>query len=343
MIATMNASALRLRSTALLIVAVGISSAALLQCVGDDPTTATIVDAGGSDTSVTGDSNADDAGPSTCAWDKPFNAPAALAGIPTDSAVEGHPSLSPDELTIYFHGLGGSLSDGSTGNDLYMATRTSRAAPFGVAVQLAISTPFTDGNASVSHDGTTLYYDSATSDGGSLTALWVAQRLSAGQAFTGQHLLASPPASSQAGISLSDGQPFITADDAEFWFTSRRDGGTGAVDIYSSLLSGGSFGAATEEALLNSSSSDYAPSLSFDRLTVYFSSGRPNGIGGGVDIWRSHRSTVADAFPAPVPVGELNSTSDEYGGWLSSDNCRYYFESRRDGNSAHIFLAERSP
>jgi hypothetical protein len=327
--------------------AAAITSAALVHCVGDDPTAAPTVDAGDvSDASVQNDSAASgdasiDAGPTSCAWDKTFGTPVPLPGIPTD-AVEGHPSLSPNELTIYFHGFGGSLSDSSTGDDLYVATRASIADPFGTPSKLAISTNGSDQNASVTSDHTTLYYDFTAADGGA-SALWVAQKGSLPE-FNNPHALGSPPASPQAGVTVSDGQPFITADDVELWFTSRRDGGTGAVDIYSSLLSGGSFGAPIEEALLNSTFSEYAPSLSFDRLTVYFSSGRPSGLGGADDIWRSHRSTVADAFPAPSPVAELNSPANEFGGWLSPDNCRFYFETRRAASGLNnIYLAERTP
>ena len=339
---------------AVVIMTTAISGAAFLQCVGDTSTPSSTAD-GGSDASVEDSSATDatsandaggDAAPTTCAWDKPFNTPVAVPGIPTGGAVEGHPSLSPDELTIYFHGMGGTLSDGSTKDDIFMASRGMRTDAFGTAAPLTINTNFADSNPSISNDGTTLYFDStSSSDGGAFTALWVAQRSAAAIGpFSNQHPLGSPPASPQAGSSVADGQPFITADNIELWFTSRRDGGTGAVDIYSSLLSGGSFGATIEEALLNSTSSDYAPLLSADRLTVYFSSGRAGGGGGLDDLWRSHRSTVADAFPAPTPVTELNSTEDEFGGWLSPDNCRIYFESQRGNPGASsLYVAERTP
>lgn len=332
-----NRSGFRLaRPTTLIILGAAVSSAALLECVGDDPTTAPIADAG---TDSLADGNDLDTGPSSCAWDAPFNAPVQLAGIPTD-AIEGHPSLSPNELTIYFHGFGGSLSD--SGNDnLFVATRSSQTDPFGAPSKLPISTNGPDENASVSSDGTTLYYDSTAPDAGA-SAMWVAQKNSSA-VFGSQHPLGSPPASPQAGITVSDGQPFITADNAELWFTSKGDAGTGAVNIFSSLLSGGLFALPTEQAMLNSSASDYAPLLSFDRLTVYFASARPGGGGGMDDIWRSHRSTVTDAFPMPSPVTELNSSSDEFGGWLSADNCRIHFESKRNDNLNHIFIATRSP
>lgn len=356
MIARMSSSLLGPRARVLIILGTAAFSAAFLQCVGDDPTTTPTTNDAGSDASVgtdaasTTDGGAD-AGSSVCAWDAKFDAPVPVAidGLAFDAsvdggAVEGHPSLSPDELTIYFHGNSGVLNDGGTGNDIFMATRGSKSDPFGAPVRLPISTNYTDTSPSVSNDGTALYYDVSAADGGLLSAIWVAQRGSTADVFGSQHLLASPPASPQAGIVFSDGQPFISADSIELWFTSRRDAGTGALNIYSAQQSGGVFGAATEQDVLNSNVSDYDPSLSADRLTVYFSSGRPGGGGGADDIWRSHRFAVSDDFPAPMPVVELNSPNDEFGGWLSPDNCRFYFETQRDGiHLAHLYMAERSP
>ena len=278
-----------------------------------------------------------DAGPNTCAWDAMFNTPVPLPGL-DPSATEGHPSLLPNELTIYFHGGGGSISD-SGNDDLFVATRTSRTAPFGAPVALTISTAFADANASISHDDSTIYFDSTTIDSGVHSTLFFAKKPAATKQFPNSFLLPSPP----AAMGSDDGQAFITADDVELWFTSRRDGGTGALDIYSSLLTGGLFGPAVEQSMLNSTVSDYSPSLSFDRLTVYLASARSTVSGPkDNDIFRSHRTTVNDAFPTPLVVPDLSSTADEFGGWLSPDNCRFYFETKRSGKT-NIYVAERAP
>ena len=94
---------------------------------------------------------------------------------------------------------------------------------------------------------------------------------------------------------------------------------------------------------LNSLADDYLPTLSTDRLTVYFTSTRAAaGTKGGFDVWTSHRSTVNDGFPAPTLVDELNTAGSDYATWLSADNCRMYGTSNSSG-TGRIYVATRQP
>lgn len=94
---------------------------------------------------------------------------------------------------------------------------------------------------------------------------------------------------------------------------------------------------------LNSNAEDQVPTLSADKLTIYLASNRPGGHGNdNSDIWSAHRSTTSDGFPAPTPVSELNSSGTEYPGWLSPDNCRFYFTSDRAGTH-DIYVTSRHP
>jgi hypothetical protein len=73
--------------------------------------------------------------------------------------------------------------------------------------------------------------------------------------------------------------------------------------------------------------------------TVYLGSNRPGSF--GYDIWRSQRSRVADRFPSPTLVTELQATGNQYPTWLSPDNCRLYIDSDAAGAGDDILVADR--
>jgi hypothetical protein len=271
-----------------------------------------------------------------CDWSKPFGAPAVLQGFGT-SALEGCPRLSHDELTMYFHGYGGALNDGSVNFDLYQATRPSKSAGFGTPARLAVSTGATEAQPSVSNDGLTLFFEKTFSPG--VGHLWSATRASTSVEFGAAAGLAIPPAS--LVVTDPDGRPFVTGDGAELWFSSIRIGGLGGFDLYAAPKNGSTFGTPVLQSSLSSPDTDQFATLSADRLTVYLASDRPGALG-GTDIWVAHRTSTGDAFLTPVLVPELNSTASDSPGWLSADNCRLYMESNRGGTS-DLYLAERKP
>jgi len=144
-----------------------------------------------------------------------------------------------------------------------------------------------------------------------------------------------------ATVTDTDAQPFVTADGQELWFVSNRTGGLGDYDIYRASWNGSSFANITAITALSTNVTDFFPTLSADKLTVYLSSNRPGGKG-SFDIWTSHRSTISDGFPTPRLVPELNSSGTEYIGWLSPDNCRIYFSSDVAGPPS-LYVATRHP
>jgi Tol biopolymer transport system component len=86
---------------------------------------------------------------------------------------EGHPLLSPDKLTIYFHSNRMLASD----IDLYEAHRASAAVPFGLPrrlVELASAGGSYDGDPWVSADGRHMFF--ARTDGSGFKSIWEASR-----------------------------------------------------------------------------------------------------------------------------------------------------------------------
>lgn len=257
-----------------------------------------------------------------------FDAPAKL-----DAAISGTtPRLTADELELYFNRNQG------TDYNIYRAQRSIIGEPFGAPIPLTqLNTAAPDENASLSSDGLMLFFESVRVSGEGYH-LYVSTRTSRVGEF-------GPPSEvanvNSAMVTDTDAQPFVTVDGQELWFTSTRAGGLGSNDIYRAVWNGSNFANVAAIAALSSNATDWVPTLSADKLTIYLSSNRTGGKG-SYDIWTAHRSTTSDGFPAPTPVPELNSSTNDYVGWLSPDNCRLYISSDRAGNF-DIYVATRHP
>lgn len=262
-----------------------------------------------------------------------FDAPVALTGFNT-MATEGVPRLTTDELELYFSG---NLVGGPDGN-IYKAQRSTTSEPFGAPIALTqVNTAANEFDPSVSNDGLMLFFGSERVSGEG-RHLYVSTRTSRVGDFGAPSEVANV---NSATVTGSDGHPFVTTDGQELWFSSTRSGGLGAEDIYRAVWSGSNFANVMAITALSTNASDFLPTLSADKLTVYLTSDRPGGKG-EFDIWTAHRSTTSDGFPAPTPVLELNSSAKDEVGWLSPDNCRIYFASSVSG-TLDIYVATRHP
>jgi Tol biopolymer transport system component len=82
---------------------------------------------------------------------------------------------------------------------------------------------------------------------------------------------------------------------------------------------------------VNTRSTEGAPALSTDALTLLFTSNRPGGQGGS-DIWMSSRASLAEPFGEPVNLGPIVNTSFNEGSpALSADGLTLLFDSDRPG------------
>jgi hypothetical protein len=246
----------------------------------------------------------------------------------------GAPRLSGDELTIYFHADGDQV-------DLWSVHRNSLTEPFGPPTLLAgQSSPSNDYDPAVSTDGLTLWFAS-TRVANEGQHLYVSIRASTLAEFGAPGLAAAVNATDTQQY---DAQPFLTTAGNELWFTSKRTGGLGGNDLWRAAWTGSRFETPVAVAELNSPADEWVPTVSADRLTVYFSSERAaTGAKGDRDIWRSHRNVIDDGFPAPTLVGELNTTGADLASWLSADNCRMYGTSSGGGGTNSIYMATRQP
>jgi Tol biopolymer transport system component len=269
----------------------------------------------------------------TCDPSLPFNNGVPLAGVDAMDSNDGAGRLSPDELTIYFFSDRLRVSPGD--NDVFMATRASITEPFGAPQPVGgVSTDHsTEGWPSVTGDGLTMYLEADT------TRVLSSRRMTPAAQFpAASPVVLSPGDASAANV----GQPFILPDESALYFVSNRPD-PGSLDLFRAERDATSsqFGVPAPVEGANSSSSEYAPTLSADELILYFGSGRKESPAqGNQDIWMTRRASRTATFDPPVNVRELNTAAEEWPSWLSPDGCRLYF-TRVGATGRKMWVAER--
>jgi hypothetical protein len=183
---------------------------------------------------------------------------------------------------------------------------------------------------SFSRDALTMYIGGRIQGGNRPIA--TTTRPNRGNNFAFASLLA--PVNSSPAV---EGTPFLSFDELSLYFYSERAGGAGQRDLYVATRpnTGGNFNSLSALTGLNSNQHDQAPWLSPDELNVYFSSRRASAQD---DLWRATRATRGQAFQAPVPVTELNSSGNDTGITFSADGLVVYFASDRVGGAGGLDL-----
>jgi hypothetical protein len=107
--------------------------------------------------------------------ESPWGPPVNLGPKVNSDTWDLSPRISADGLTLYFHSYRG----GGYGNeDIWMSTRATKSDPWGVAVNLGpvVNTGANEGEAVVSPDGRTLFFNSDRPGGSGGRDLWVSTR-----------------------------------------------------------------------------------------------------------------------------------------------------------------------
>jgi|GEM_PF-2382077 len=129
----------------------------------------------------------------------------------------------------------------------------------------------------------------------------------------------------------------VSSDGLELYFSSYRDGGLGASDIWVSKRP-------TKDAdwgepvnlgpSVNRGGADGAPSLTGDDLELYFSSRRSGGYGGG-DIWVSRRETKYSPWDQPVHLeSPANDSMNLWSVSVSPDGLELYATTANGGSAS---------
>lgn len=90
------------------------------------------------------------------------------------------------------------------------------------------------------------------------------------------------------------------------------------------------FGAPQRVAELSTGWLEDDPTLSQDRLEIFFSSSRAGGLG-AQDIWTATRASVGQPWSTPINVARLNTPDQDALSSLSADGRALYFASNRAG------------
>lgn len=213
----------------------------------------------------------------------PFGAPQNLGPAVNSPANEYAPSISAEGLTLYFD----SDRQGGLGqSDIWVATRATSAAQFGVARNLGapVNSMASDGLPNISADGLSLYFASRRADSAGQMDLWVARRDTKSGPFSRAENL-GPGANSPH----YDGEASISGDGLYLFFSSDRPGGQGRRDLWVATRPdrAAPFGRARNlGSVVNSPAHDVRPSMSTDGSTLFFMSDRPGGSG-QIDLWQT--------------------------------------------------------
>jgi hypothetical protein len=277
------------------------------------------------ETSLLDSADAGDGDGAPCDPSTPFESVMALPVVNTP-ANEAYPTLTDDELTMYFQ-----RGPASGNHSFYVAQRSSTAVDFGQPVAVA---ELNDGafntHASITANGDTIFF--STFPSGGAFELRVSTRGSTGRFGPA----ATIPALDSFG---GESAPSVFARGEELWFSTDADAGYHF--RRTTRLPNGAFTAPQAVSDLDTPDGEFVIASSRDGLTVYIGTQRQGGLG-DVDIWVARRQSRSTAFKAAAFVPSASSIAVDLPSWLSADNCRLYLTSARLGTD-DIFVATRRP
>ncbi|MHC4540615.1 MAG: hypothetical protein ACYS74_12665, partial [Planctomycetota bacterium] len=212
----------------------------------------------------------------------PWGTPVNFGPPVNSSAHDFYPSISADGLSLYF------TSDrpgGYGGDDIWMATRETTEDDWGAPVNLGalVNSGANDRGPSISADALELFFHSSRPGGYGGRDIWVTTRTTTVDPWG--ELVNLGPIVNSSSVDLS---PSISADGLLLFFGSNRSGGYGSSDLWVTSRDTIDDEWGTPMNLgppVSSSAEEYAPSISPDGRTLYFTSDRLGGLGQR-DLWQ---------------------------------------------------------
>jgi len=250
-----------------------------------------------------------------------FGTPQMVPGLRSDSDEVQDPSLTFEELEIYFTSPTGGL------NDIWVSRRTLPSDPWGPSTLVTeLSSPQNDEDPEVSVDGLIMYF--ASDRGGDGRRLYVARRRTRDTPWE------TPARVDTLGASALDEAPALDRGQLYLVFASQR--GTASVPhLFGTTRPDASaaWPAASEITALTSAWSDSDPALYSDGRGLLFASRRLT-QGGKADLFQATRSDAGAPFASSLaPITELNTSYTEEDPWVSQDGRHIVFTSDRSGRS----------
>ncbi len=264
----------------------------------------------------------------------PFE-PVLLEGVNTDED-EYLPLISPDgDFIFYTHRF---KKNAGTSNELFVEefAFSKRISPVDSLFEIyqagkSMPNPFNDGRnqggASITIDNRHLYITICEFERSNYTSYKNCD------IFTSDNVEGKWTALRRMGSNINssatfEGQPSITSDGKELYFSSAREGGYGGMDIYRSIKDAkGEWGKAQNlGSAINTAGNDKTPFIHSDSHTLYYSSDGKFGIGGH-DIFYS-QYLGNSKWSEPKNIGyPINTVNDEVGFIVSTNGKKIYFSS----------------
>ncbi len=161
----------------------------------------------------------------------PWSTPVNLGPTMNSSALDGHPGISADGLSLFFSS---NRPGGSGGTDLWVTTRATISDPWGGPVNLGptVNSSAEEIDPSISADGRTLFFSDYENGpfrpaGYGAADIWVTTRATVSDPWS-MPVNLGPTVNSSA----SDSHPAISADGSTIFFMSVRPGGLGGHDLW---------------------------------------------------------------------------------------------------------------
>jgi outer membrane protein OmpA-like peptidoglycan-associated protein len=223
--------------------------------------------------------------------------------------------------------------------DLYRATyNTNKTISEAVAVA-NLNTRWHDGPASISSDGSTMYYGSESFNEKEFTKdkekkakfgkIYLYKATKSGDSWSNSKPL---PFNSPA---YDVRNPSISKDGKTLYFSSNMPGGMGGEDIWKVSVNGDEYG--TPENLgakINTEANESFPFITDDNV-LFFSSNGKQGFG-GLDVFKIDLTKGTDAVNVGAPV---NTEKDDFAFTYNTAKKVGFFSSNRDGND-DIYIAD---
>lgn len=252
-----------------------------------------------------------------------WGTPQPIASTVTVSE-EVNPSVSPDELTLYF-----SSNQGGGTRKLWSATRASRSDPFGTPAPLVgtgLASTADDLEPEISSDGLTLYFTSRRSGS---DAIYVATRPSLTSQFAVQQQLVVT-----GDASTAQQGPTVSPDELTLYYTP----GLVNMAVATRATRTDPFVFVRLLAEVNAPQTDTEASISADGLELFWESFRT----GPVMIYTASRASTGDPFSAPIGLAALAAGNPGAGSPAISADGRtlYYFIT--DGTQDDLYTVTRN-
>jgi Tol biopolymer transport system component len=260
-----------------------------------------------------GATNPIDAGSST-----PFGMPQIVTGLRSDTDDVQDPSLTFEQLELYFASpTGGQL-------DIWVSRRTVASDPWGPSTLVAeLSSPQNDEDPEVSVDGLFMYF---ASDRGGAERIYMSQRRTRDTPW------GMPALVSTLGASTLDKAPGLDRAQLNLAFASQR-GTASAAHLFTATRPDASAAwlTASEITALSSAWEDSDPALFSSGSGLVFASRRLT-QGGTADLFQAARPDESSPFESLAPITELNTSFTEESPWVSQDGKHILFTSDRSGH-----------